>query len=429
MERLSFAGLNQRGRNAYRQGRYEEAARFFQAINLEKPYFASLFMEAISAYMAGDLAHFKRLYRELNESYSANPYLAELNAFIALKREPLDKALDQWLESLDRFPKSKKIRKLIKKLKKSRDTDVWRRHASLKEFISLPSTDYKAQLKQDEKAGEGSKPRRPRSEKKPLRGWLFQLKRWSSVTLLLLLLVVAVHSLRLSVEQGLGTMVSYWGRLLSVSSTNEAASFSQSDGSQEDESSKQKHLQSLLTEPGDGEKNQVERGSTKPFVVLGESALRNRLQQARALLKKGKRNRSLILINDTLSLATLPLNWRERFRVFKGIARAYELPEKLETLTAAKARQDPERYDGCAVNWQGRLDRVVSQGKGTKLWLNLKPANKESYTPKDLTAVCYLERSVGRSRVGASVEVLGKLQHRESSDKLHVQVVKLTFRE
>jgi hypothetical protein len=197
---------------------------------------------------------------------------------------------------------------------------------------------------------------------------------------------------------------------------------------QKDDSLKQKHLQNLLTEPGDPD---TEKGSSppKPFMVLGEGALRNRLEQARTLLKKGKRNPSLILINDTLSLATLPMAWRERFRVFKGIARAYKLPEELDPLAATKVRQNPERYDGCAVNWTGRLDRVVSQGKGTKLWLNLASGADRGAFRRDLTAVCYLERPVGRSRVGATVEVLGKLSHRESSERLHIQVVRLTFRD
>ncbi len=399
MKRVTIGSLLEKGTNAWKKKKYEESARFFHSVNAEKPYFYSQYMETIAHYMAGNLAAFKRKYTELLHVYEGNPYLAELQAFIALKSEPLDKALEIWVALLDLHPKAVKISSLIRKLQKSKDADLWRRHAKLRDFVRLPAIHYHAGKKND--SDQSKAVGKSNQEKRAYHFWWHNAKKLAYVWFGLLFVLFMIHSIKMAVEKGLPDLVQYWGQKMDAARNVFVVSGKNNPPQKTDHIRKNKHLQTLLTDD-------TKSVSVRPM-ILDPEALANRYKQAKKLLHQKQKNKALLLINETLQ-QQIPMNEQNRFQILQDIAFAFELKEDPLPIDRILVEQNPALYKGCLVDWQGVLQQVI--GRNGSSWLRLKMTGKGAGddVSGDAIFVAHWPGIVGSSRIGSTWRIVGHIQ-------------------
>lgn len=441
ISRVSVGKLIDLGDQAFKKKSYKEAARYFEASTEESISFYPLFMEILSHYLALDLSPFKRKLKILNERYEDNRYLAELDCFISLKKDPIDKVLEHWVGAFEKYPSSKKIKKAINKLKSIKDPLLWKRHSHLRDFVSFPSKVYRGELKEKKSSPGNVEPRsrwlstlqnflkgKVKKEKRTYPFFVNILSRLFYIAVTLVILIFGIRSIQIGVTGGLEKLFQYWkglsdsvnekifaikeglddkeaGNATEKSLSQRELSESVKLNSKETEETKIKndHLASLLKNPGEQEYDKT--GSR--IKSLTKEEFEKSLNRARTLLQKGKRNQALIIINS-IFMHQINLGEKEKAGLFKSIALSFSPEKNPSPIPMNDVTSNPKKFYGCTVIWKGRLDRIIREGDGNFLEIRAVATGKSSNTIYQKIMV-FFRKDIGNARIGENVIIIGEI--------------------
>ncbi len=312
--------------NAFREKRYYDAALLLEkqsAPGSREPY--PVFLMAVSYLLSDRFREAEESMRRIDHIDPLYPPYVQLKSFLNLKAAPdMQSAMAGYIDVLAKNPNDRQIRKSISLLRRARNFQAFQRDARLADFVDIPS--WKKGTAKRRPAPLGSRSYRP--------GVRIRIRHKKAVVFLLF--VIVAFSL---------TAAAFY-------LFNNRHLFSRTGPLSPDSDEWKKIEQVTIDVSGFSLIEKINKSKTPEFYYSNDT-LAGDFNRAKLLVKAGKYNDSLLLLNRIYhSNATFSV--KERVELLRKFVMGIE-DREYGGIAYSDVKTKPYLYLGTSVKWNGRV--------------------------------------------------------------------------